>query len=119
MNTHWKQQHEPHASAWKAIETRARDATLVHGIEALAILQRPGSNYGPADASSLLADMVKHGVVRPLKLDLAGAGASVRAFRGIGPSAGGQPSTTWSRAEAHLWTYELGRANDTIMEIAR
>lgn len=90
---------EPHASAWRHLEAAARDRGLVHAMEALRF------ERSPADVADLAADMVEWWVLRPVAVDLAGAGSSARAFRGLQRI--GAPSSTWCRAEAHLWTYEL------------
>lgn len=102
IKRHWMQDAPPHSIAWHSLIEHAVGRGLVHAMHALPLLE---GNYSPADVASLLAEMVGHGVLEPVKLDLAGAGHSVRAFRGFGPSAGGKPSAEWSRAEAHLWTY--------------
>jgi hypothetical protein len=67
----------------------------------------------PADASMLLSEMVQAGVLKPVRLDLAGAGASRRAFLGL---VYGRPRDGWldtwdvmksgAEPEASLWTFE-------------
>ncbi len=104
---HWKQENPPHAAAWKALVDAVAFGGLVHAMVALPHLQ---GNYGPADVADLVSDMCSIGVLEAVGLDMAGAGASVRAFRGLGPSAGGNPSPVWNRGDAHLWTYREGPA---------
>jgi hypothetical protein len=100
--SHWMEIAPPYCVAWRALTEAVSNGGLVHGMAALPHLE---GNCSPADVASLVAAMVEHAVLRPVALDVAGAGHSVRAFRGIGPSAGGQPSPVWSAAEAHMWTY--------------
>ena len=101
----WRKSVPPYSSVWQAVIDRVKNYGLVHGMFALE--RFPRGNYSPADAADLLSDMVDAGEIKPIKKDLAGAGHSVRAFRGLGPSAGGAGEKNWCRAEAHLWTYEI------------
>lgn len=98
---HWRQEVEPSAGAWRGLEERARELGQVHALDALDYLR------DPADVADLLAAMVDAGVLAPLRVCLAHPkyGASVRAFRGL-MDAGRSLPLTWSRAEAHLFTYE-------------
>ncbi len=101
----WRKSVPPYSSVWQAVTDRAKNYGLVHGVFALE--RFPRGNYSPADAADLLSDMVDAGEIKPIKKDLAGAGHSVRAFRGLGPSAGGAGEKNWCRAESPLWTYEI------------
>lgn len=104
----WRREVEPEAAAWRLLEERARTLGQVHALDALHTLQRGPGARCPADLADLVAAMVADGVLEPVAPCLAHPlGHSIRAFRGVGPSAGGTPSREWSRADAHVWTYRI------------
>ena len=99
-------QFEPRKTVWETIAEKAFGTGLVHGSKAVYAAAK-GYNWSPSDACDVLATMVEDGVLKPCKLDMAGADFSVRAFRTIGPSsgAGTENANAWDRASAHLWSY--------------
>ena len=118
---------EPYASAWRAIEDHARGRGLIHGMQALELLRThvPRGHWAPADAASFLRDMVEAGALQPVAKDLAGAGHSVRAFRGLQGGGQGTRESSPARypdprawldsipseaADAHVWTFEAVRS---------
>ena len=105
---------EPYASRWKSVLNHAKGRGLIHGMTAHDLLAPRGVSWGPADTAGFLRVMVEAGDLRPVAKDLAGAGHSVRAFRGLQ----GLHETTpprypdvafWLTSEAtdaHVWTFE-------------
>lgn len=116
----WKAKVEPYATAWSRILASA-DRGLIHGMEADAILHDVLAMHGsPADTAMFLRDMVEAGALRPVAKDLAGAGHSVRAFRGLQYKKESDPCQypnveQWlngipsEAADAHVWTFEKVR----------
>lgn len=108
---------EPYASRWRAVVEHARGHGLIHGMQAHALLDPgPGKTWAPADTAMFLRDMVEDGALRPVKKDLAGAGHSVRAFRGLQQidervTDGPVDVDRWlhgipcQASDAHLWTF--------------
>lgn len=111
---HWKSIVEPDATVWRGVLAHAQSHGLVHGGLALTLYAH-GVNRSPADAASLLADMVDCGELVACALDPAGVSHSVRAFRTAGPSAGQHDDTrVWAREHAHLWTYTATKGEDML-----
>ena len=115
----WQKTVEPYASAWKRVHEEATGHGLIHGMRVHAILSEVRNNTAPADAADLLRCMVEHGAMRPAAKDLAGAGISARAFRGLQYSASTDSKPApypevdqWLNsfpsepADGHLWTFE-------------
>lgn len=102
----WKAAFE---QVWHELEDRARTTLLVHGSAAVAASERASKNHGVSiDPIEVIAAMTEANVLRPLKVDFAGAHISARAnadffYEKPARYVASQP---WSEAHALLWTYE-------------
>jgi hypothetical protein len=115
---HWKKRLEPYASQWQAILDHAQRG-LIHGMKAHEILCSFNPHHGTtADTASFLRDMVEAEELVPVAKDWAGAGHSVRAFRGLQGLRETKPPQNpdvdrWlngipcEASDAHLWTFKL------------
>lgn len=117
MTAPWRKTVDPYAQVWKAIVDEAQSRGLIHGMRAFEILSSKLSGRSPVDAAAFLAEMVRAGDLLPVSKDLAGAGHSVRAFRGLQylkeTDSGANPDPNeWlnsfpsQSADAHLWTFK-------------
>ena len=116
---HWKSTLEPYATRWRSVVQHARDRGLIHGMTAHTLVDPgPGLPWTPADTALFLRCMVEDGAITPVRKDLAGAGHSIRAFRGLQYLREKPESmvdvASWlnggASADAHLWTYRAGPA---------
>lgn len=90
---------------WTALGEHVTATTLVHGSAAIPHIR------GAVDEKGVIATMVRYGVLRPCKCDLAGADSSALAFTSMHYGSGAAKhiaSQPWCTAFALLWTYTPG-----------